>query len=208
MVDLLYSPEQIDPAWFADAFALHFCSVSLVDSPMRYAHLAAISAAREAGAIVSFDPNLRFPLWPDRDMLRGTVLQFLPLSNILKISDEELEFLTGTADIEAALPQLLVGDVQLVVYTCGSSGAHAYTRTAHGFSPCRKVRAVDTTGAGDGFIGSFLWQLERDGVTRNKLEKLSKTKLNEYLAFSNQFCGISVQTNGAIDSYPTLDQMQ
>ena len=118
--DLLYSPEQIDPAWFADAFALHYCSVSLVDSPMRYAHLAAISAAREAGSIVSFDPNLRFPLWPDRDMLRGTVLQFLPLSNILKISDEELEFLTGTADIESALPQLLVGDVQLVVYTCRS----------------------------------------------------------------------------------------
>ncbi len=88
-------------------------------------------------------------------MLRGTVLQFLPLSNILKISDEELEFLTGTADIEAALPQLFVGDVQLVLYTCGSSGAHAYTRTAHGFAPCRKVRAVDTTGAGDGFIGSF-----------------------------------------------------
>ena len=96
-----------------------------------------------------------------------------------------------------------MGDVQLVLYTCGSSGAHAYTRTAHGFAPCRKVRAVDTTGAGDGFIGSFLWQLERDGVTRNKLEKL-----NEYLAFSNQFCGISVQTNGAIDSYPTLEQMQ
>ena len=134
-------------------------------------------------------------------MLRGTVLQFLPLSNILKISDEELEFLTGTVDIESALPQLLVGDVQLVLYTCGSSAAH-------GFAPCRKVRAVDTTGAGDGFIGSFLWQLERDGVTRNKLEKLSRARLCEYLAFSNQFCGISVQTNGAIDSYPTLSQMQ
>ena len=101
-----------------------------------------------------------------------------------------------------------MGDVQLVVYTCGSSGAHAYSRTAHGFAPCREVRAVDTTGAGDGFIGSFLWQLERDGVTLKKLAKLSKTKLNEYLAFSNQFCGISVQQHGAIDSYPTLDQMQ
>ena len=62
--DLLYAPEQIDPGWFSQAFALHFCSVSLVDSPMRYAHLAAITAAREAGAILSFDPNLRFPLWP------------------------------------------------------------------------------------------------------------------------------------------------
>ena len=150
--DLLYAPEQIDPAWFADAFALHFCSVSLVDSPMRHAHLAAISAAREAGAIVSFDPNLRFPLWPDRDMLRETVLQFMPLANILKISDEELEFLTGTADMETALPQLFVGDVQLVLYTCGSNGAHAYTRTAHGFAPCQKVKAVDTTGAGDAFF--------------------------------------------------------
>ena len=67
---------------------------------------------------------------------------------------------------------------------------------------------MDTTGAGDGFIGSFLWQLKRDGVTLEKLAKLSKTKLNEYLAFSNQFCGISVQQHGAIDSYPTLSQMQ
>ena len=186
--DLLYAPEQIDPAWFRDAFALHFCSVSLVDSPMRHAHLAAIGAAREAGAIVSFDPNLRFPLWPDREMLRQTVLQFLPLSNILKVSDEELEVLTGTADIEAALPQLFAGDVQLVLY-------------------CQKVKAVDTTGAGDGFIGSFLWQLSRDGVTVDKLEKLSCKKLKEYLDFSNRFCGLSVQKHGAIDSYPTLPEM-
>ena len=138
---------------------------------MRHAHLAAIGAAREAGAIVSFDPNLRFPLWPDREMLRQTVLQFLPLSNILKVSDEELEFLTGTADIEAALPQLFAGDVQLVLYTCGSKGAYAYTRAAHVFAPCQKVRAVDTTGAGDGFIGSLPVAAEpgrRDGGQAGK----------------------------------------
>lgn len=205
--DLLYSPEQIDPAWFADAFALHYCSVSLVDSPMRYAHLAAIAAAREAGAIVSFDPNLRFPLWPDRDMLRGTVLQFLPLSNILKISDEELEFLTGTTDIESALPQLLVGDVQLVVYTCGSAGAYAYTRTAQGFAAVKPVKAVDTTGAGDGFIGSFLWQLCRDGVTVDSLPSAAPAQLEQWLAFSNRYCGESVQRYGAIASYPMAAQM-
>ena len=206
--DLLYAPEQIDPAWFQDAFALHFCSVSLVDSPMRHAHLAAITAAREAGVLVSFDPNLRFPLWPDREMLRQTVQQFMPLSTVLKISDEELEFLTGTADIETALPALFLGDVQLVIYTCGSKGAHAYTRTAHGFAPCQPVRAVDTTGAGDGFIGSFLWQLARDGVTRDTIGRLRPKQLEAYLAFSNRFCGISVQTAGAIDSYPTLEQME
>ena len=206
--DLLYAPEQIDLAWFRDAFALHFCSVSLVDSPMRYAHLAAITAAREAGAILSFDPNLRFPLWPDREQLRQTVWQFLPLTHILKLSDEELPFLTGTEDIEAALPALFTGDVQLVLYTCGSKGARAYTRTASASARCPKVTAVDTTGAGDGFIGSFLWQLQRDGVTAAELPKLSRKRLTEYLAFSNRFCAISVQHHGAIDSYPTLEQME
>ena len=192
--DLLYAPEQIDPGWFSQAFALHFCSVSLVDSPMRYAHLAAITAAREAGAILSFDPNLRFPLWPDREQLRQTVWQFLPLTHILKLSDEELPFLTGTEDIEAALPALFTGDVQLVLYTCGSKGARAYTRTA-------SARARS-------FIGSFLWQLQRDGVITAELPKLSRKRLTEYLAFSNRFCAISVQHHGALDSYPTLAQME
>ena len=121
--------------------------------------------------------------------------------------EKQIQDIFGTTDIEKALPKLFTGHVQLVVYTCGSSGVHAYTRTAHGFAPCRKVRAVDTTGAGDGFIGSFLWQLSRDGVTVDKLEKLSCKKLKEYLDFSNRFCGLSVQKHGAIDSYPTLPEM-
>ena len=206
--DLLYAPGQVDTRLFADAFALHFCSVALVESPMREAHKAAIAAARDAGAIVSFDPNLRFPLWPDRDALRRTVLEFLPLADVVKISDEELEFLTGTADIDAALPQLFTGHVQLVLYTCGSGGAHAYTRSVHGFAPCRPVRAVDTTGAGDGFIGSFLWQLHAAGADRAALPGLTAAQLDKWLAFSNKFCGISVQGNGAIASYPDAARME
>ena len=122
---------------------------------MRYAHLAAITAAREAGAILSFDPNLRFPLWPDREQLRQTVWQFLPLTHILKLSDEELPFLTGTEDIEAALPALFTGDMQLVLFTCGSKGARAYTRTASARARSPKVTAVDTTGAGDAFFAGI-----------------------------------------------------
>ena len=205
--DLLYAPEQVDTALFAAAYALHFCSVALVESPMREAHKTAITAARSTGAIVSFDPNLRFPLWPNRDALRRTVLEFLPSADIVKISDEELEFLTGTADIEAALPQLFTGHVQLVLYTCGSNGAHAYTRTAHGYAPCRPVKAVDTTGAGDGFIGSFLWQLHAAGIGRDALPALTAARLDNMLAFSNTFCGISVQSSGAIASYPDAAAM-
>lgn len=201
--DLLYAAEQIDPDWFREAFALHFCSVGLVESPMRGAHSAAIRAVQDAGALVSFDPNLRFPLWPDREALRRTVWEFLPQADILKISDEELEFLTGTADIRAALPALFTGRVQLILYTCGSAGAYAFTRAAEGFAPCTPVRAVDTTGAGDGFIGSFLWQLHRAGVTAASLPGLSAETLTEALRLSNAFCGVSVQAHGAIDSYPT-----
>ena len=201
--DLLYAAEQIDPDWFRDAFALHFCSVGLVESPMRGAHSAAIRAVQDAGALVSFDPNLRFPLWPDREALRRTVWEFLPQADILKISDEELEFLTGTADIRAALPALFTGRVQLILYTCGSAGAYAFTRAAEGFALCTPVRAVDTTGAGDGFIGSFLWQLHRAGVTAASLPGLSAETLTEALRLSNAFCGVSVQAHGAIDSYPT-----
>ena len=205
--DLLYAPEQIDPGWFSQAFALHFCSVSLVESPMREAHKAAIAAARQAGALVSFDPNLRFPLWPDREALYRTVWEFLPQADILKVSDEELEFLTGTTDIEKALPKLFTGHVQLVVYTCGSAGAYAYTRTAQGFAAVKPVRAVDTTGAGDGFIGSFLWQLCRDGVTVDSLPSAAPAQLEQWLVFSNRYCGESVQRYGAIASYPTAAQM-
>ena len=201
--DLLYAADQIDPDWFRDAFALHFCSVGLVESPIRGAHSAAIRAVQDAGALVSFDPNLRFPLWPDREALRRTVWEFLPQADILKISDEELEFLTGTADIRAALPALFTGRVQLILYTCGSAGAYAFTRAAEGFAPCTPVRAVDTTGAGDGFIGSFLWQLHRAGVTAASLPGLSAETLTEALRLSNAFCGVSVQAHGAIDSYPT-----
>ena len=93
--DMLYSPENVKEEYFDDAYALHFCSVSLGDFPMKEAHRRAISAAHDKNVIVSFDPNLRFMLWDDKEKLRSTVNEFIPLSDIVKISDEELGFITG-----------------------------------------------------------------------------------------------------------------
>ena len=121
--------------------------------------------------------------------------------------EKQIQDIFGTTDIEKALPKLFTGHVQLVVYTCGSAGAHAYTRTAHRFSASKPVKAVDTTGAGDGFIGSFLWQLHKNGVDRAALPALQADQLNQWLDFSNRFCGYSVQRYGAIDSYPTIDRL-
>lgn len=202
--DMLFDKEQITDNMFDDAYALHFCSISLGDFPMKEAHKAAIEIAAKKDTIISFDPNLRFPLWKSKEELNKTVHEFIPLSDIIKISDEELAFLTGEEEIENALPQLFTGNVKLIIYTCGSKGAYAYTKTQKAFSPCQKVNAIDTTGAGDGFIGSFLFGLKSLEKTKDTLEKITKEELEKMLHFSNQFCGESVQHNGAIDSYKKI----
>ena len=206
--DMLYEADDIKAEWFKDAYALHFCSVSLGDFPMKEAHYRAIQYAQENGAIISFDPNLRPALWKNSAEMIATVKEFIPLADIVKISDEELESITGEKEIGDALEKLLIGCVKLVIYTEGSAGARAFTKKASATATCEKVKAVDTTGAGDGFIGAFLWCLYRDGMNEGELENISAEKLEEYLKFANAFCGISVQKKGAIPSYPTLDEME
>lgn len=205
--DMLLSPEQIEESWFGDSYALHFCSVSLGDFPMKDAHIRAIEIARKNGMLVSFDPNLRFPLWNDRSKLHDRVNEFIPMCDILKISDEELEFITGENDIEKAVPKLLQSGVKLVVYTCGKVGAYAYTSKAKSFSPAETVKAADTTGAGDGFIGSFLWKLQSFGIDSANIAAADESALKQCLDFSNRFCAVSVQSEGAIASYPTIYQI-
>jgi len=205
--DMLYDPSYLTPSMFGNCYALHFCSVSLGDFPMKEAHRAAISLAAEQGAIVSFDPNLRFMLWKNVDRLKEAVNEFLPLADIVKISDEELEFITGKTDIKDALPELLKGKTKLVVYTCGKEGAYVYGLSGEAFAPAVRTEAVDTTGAGDGFIGSFLWKLKAEGVTRDTLGKVSSDVLEGCAVFANTFCSISVEGKGAIPSYPTAGRV-
>lgn len=205
--DMLMEASDIRESWFADIFGLHFCSVSLGDFPMKEAHRQAVRYASESGALVSFDPNLRFALWEDTEALKKVVHEFAPMAHVLKVSDEELEFITGCTDIKDALPQLLTGNTRLVIYTKGSEGAECYTRSASAFAAGEKVKAVDTTGAGDGFIGSFLYCLSADGVSPSQLDALTREQMQRYLAFANKFCGKSVMGHGAIASYPTMEDM-
>lgn len=206
--DMLLDKDTLKKEWFDDCYAMHFCSVSLGDFPMRGAHERAIEYARNNGALISFDPNLRFQLWEDKEALRETVRKFIPLADVLKISDEELEFITGETDIEKALPKLFSGNVKLVLYTLGSKGAYAITPAIKLFSTPYKVNVADTTGAGDGFIGSFLWKLKEKGIDASHILDINEATLQESVDFANKFCAISVQYPGAIDSYPEHDTMK
>ena len=205
--DMLMGAEDVKEEWFEGEYALHFCSVSIGNFPMKDAHKVAIEYALKHGLLISFDPNLRKPLWNSMDDLYNAVHEFIPMAHVLKISDEELEFLTGKTNMEDALDQLFVGNVKMIIYTKGSDGAECYTRNAKAFAACEKVKAIDTTGAGDAFIGSFLYQLFSDGVKADTLEAVTAEKMEEYLTFSNKFCGYSVQRKGAIASYPTINDL-
>lgn len=206
--DMLYKAESIKETYFNNVFALHFCSVSIGDFPMKQAHKHAIELMRERNGIVSFDPNLRFNLWDSRQALYEAVREFIPLSDIVKLSEDEVGFVTGENSIEKAAQQLFGQGVKLVLYTCGSKGAYAFTKNVKAFSPALKVSAVDTTGAGDGFTGAFLWSLRKMCSVPDELEKFTENELIESLNFANRFCALSVQKKGAIASYPTLDEMQ
>lgn len=201
--DMLYTAENVDSGDFADCFALHFCSVSLGNFPMRDAHKRVLELAENAGAIISFDPNIRLPLWENTDELHAAVENFMPYADIVKVSDEEIGFVTGTEDIESACRKLLK-TAKLAICTCGSRGVYAFTDKVSAFVPSEKVRAVDTTGAGDAFCGSFLYSLYTHGYTASGLENLIEKELEDFLRKSSGYCAKSVQKPGAIASYPTI----
>ena len=205
--DMLLSAEEICVEDFNEKDILHFCSVSLIDAPIKEAHRRAIEIAKEKGCLISFDPNVRLPLWKNPEDCRKAILEFLPLSNIVKISDEELEFITGIKDEKEALDFLLTGDVKVIIYTKGTNGAEFITKERVIFSPSFKVSAQDTTGAGDSFIGSLLYQVAEGEYSIEQLVDLSEEKVQEILTFSNATAALTVCKKGAIGALPLKEEV-
>ena len=204
--DLRYSVDDIPEDILDDCGMIHFCSVDLVESPMKEAHKKLIDMAIEQGVKVSFDPNLRFSLWDDLDALKKTVNDFIPYADIIKISDEELEFITGKTDIKDAVPDLLSGRAKYVIYTKGADGAEIYTKDGVVEAPGYSIDVRDTTGAGDSFIGAFLFCILRDEI--DDLDSVSKDKLYEYLDFANAYAANTSTKEGALAAMATMDEIQ
>ncbi|MGD0031161.1 carbohydrate kinase [Paenibacillus illinoisensis] len=205
--DLLLKDTEIDEEWFVQGDILHFCSVDLVESPMKQAHIKAIRIAKAHGGIISFDPNVRLPLWESPEACRNTILDFIPKSQIVKISDEELEFITGISEERKAIQSLFVGDVKVVVFTKGAQGAELYVQNKKFTSVGYSVQVEDTTGAGDAFIGGFLYQLLNKNARRDNLEDIVNEHYNEILAFANASGALTATGKGAISSIPTKEQI-
>lgn len=199
--DMLLDQADVKPADFREGDLLHFCSVDLVDAPVRNAHDKALALALANHMTISFDPNLRFALWPDREQLKATVWKYLPFADILKVGEDEAEFLTGGSD-EAAWRTLMQGNVRLLILTRGKHGASLYTKDARIDVPGIPVKAVDTTGAGDAFIAAFLYALVHLGIGRDALD-LDQQTLKTALRYANRVGAAVVTKHGAIPSMPS-----
>ena len=204
--DTLLSREDIPLDLLRQTEIFHFGSVSLTAEPARSATLYAASQAKEAGCLVSYDPNLRLMLWPDSHTAKKTILAAMDRVDILKISEEELFFLTGLADLEQGAAWFFKRfDLVLVLITLGPGGAYAATRENQAWQPAYAVKTIDTTGAGDAFTAAFL-----DRLLQKKQEpgRLTAAALAEYLAFANAAGSLATTRTGAIPALPNEKEIQ
>ncbi|MEH7117311.1 carbohydrate kinase [Neobacillus vireti] len=205
--DLLLHENEVEEKWFTEGDILHFCSVDLVESPMKQAHIKAIRSAKEKGGIISFDPNVRLPLWEHPEDCRRTILEFIPQAHLVKISDEELEFITGINEVDLAIQSLFVGDIKAVIFTKGSEGAELYVKGQQFQSTGFTVDVQDTTGAGDAFIGGFLYKLLEKGVRQQNLEEVLHEYHKEILTYANASGALTTTGKGAISSLPSKENI-
>jgi fructokinase len=184
------------------ATVLHVGTNSLVLREARLAVLAAVERAQARGQIVSCDPNLRLHLWPKPSELEALLEKLVPRCAVVKLSDEEVEFVTGTRDVDVALARLERRGVILSVVTRGAKGAslriHGETRHV----PAPKVRVVDTTGAGDGFMAGLLYGLTRQASTRAALAALDADVVAEFARLGCLVGSHAVTKLGAVTGLP------
>jgi fructokinase len=204
--DMLLSVDEVTEEAMADGAIFHFGSISLIAEPSRSATVHAAQLARERGMIVSYDPNVRLSLWPDADQARRTIFGTLPLADLVKVSDEEAAFLTGEDDVSIAGRSLLSCGPKAVIVTEGENGCRWYEENGELHVPSFQVMPMDTTGAGDAFVGALLHQLARRGVSVSGLNVAvlgNENEIRDMLRFANAAGALATTRKGAIAAMPT-----
>jgi len=207
--DMMLRKEDISEDYIKSAHIFHFGSISLIDEPARSATLYAVELARKHGLIVSYDPNLRLDLWPDEDTARKAIVSTMNLPDILKVSDVEMEFLTGERDVDAGLKRLKDKTTALLILvTRGIDGVdYVYGDYKGHVDTFRDVKAVDATGAGDAFVAGVLSGV-RPFIREFKEGHMDLKLLNEILRTANACGTIAVTKKGAIPALPTMEEVK
>jgi fructokinase len=199
--DMLLEPKDVPDEALEGCRFYHFGSISLIQDPSRAATLHTLERARAKGTSISFDPNLRPALWGDMESARREILTALPLADVLKVSEEEAEFLYGPGSLAEHAEQLHAAGPSLVSITLGRSGCRISNRSTAISVPGFEVAAVDTTGAGDGFTAALLAGLLQAGSPKG----LNSAELEQLARFANAVGALTCTEKGAIPALPTRE---
>ena len=204
--DASLAPADLDEALLQSCRIFHFGSLSLTGEPCRAATQKAVALAKAAGALISFDPNLRPPLWDSLDDAKAQIAWGLAQADVVKIADNELLFMTGEADFDrgAAILQEQYPNLRLLNVTAGAAGSHAYYGGRHVYVPgCALGGVIETTGAGDTFCACAL-----NFVLERSLAGLTDADLAAMLRFANTAAYLVTTKKGAIKAMPTPEQVE
>lgn len=196
--------EELDLSLIDEAKVFHFGTLSLTDQPVKAATERAVSYAKERGKWITFDPNLRKPLWKDLEEARDAMLWGLHQADFVKISDEEVDFLWGCDEKTAGEKLLSEFHVKLALITMGAKGAYLVNRAGFAYSDCPSVTPIDTTGAGDICGGSAVSQLLKIG---KPMECLNQSELEQIVRFASTAASLSTEKSGGIPSIPEYEEV-
>lgn len=204
--DTCISFEELDLDLIDSAKVFHFGTLSLTNDPARTATQKAVAYARSKNKLITYDPNLRKPLWKDLEEAKEQLIWGLGQADVVKISDEEVEFLFGLGVEDGAKHILDTYGVKLVFVTCGANGCFFQNAMAQGHVPSlTNIKVVDTTGAGDIFGGSAVWKILQYGKAP---ETLNKPELEDIVSFACAAAGLSTTKAGGISSVPDMEQVK
>lgn len=202
--DMMLTKAEVNTDIIRNAKIFHFGTLSSTHEGVREATRFAIDTAIESGALISFDPNLREPLWKSLDDAKKEIEYGLSKCNILKISDNEIEFLLGHSDYDKAAMQLMekYENIRLIFITLGGDGSCAYSRNAKAKAPVYDVKTVEKTGAGDTFFGCAL-----NFILEHDVDSLNETRLTELLRFANAGASLITTRKGALKVMPDMQEI-
>ncbi len=202
--DMMLTEEDVDYDLIREAKIFHLGTLSMTDEPVRSATKKALEVAKEAGCLISFDPNLRPPLWSSLDLAKEMMEYGFGYCDILKISDNEIQFVSGKEDYDEGIQYLQeTYNIPLILLTLGKDGSRAYYKDMRVEKAGYKVETIETTGAGDTFCGSSL-----SGILDRDFNNLSENDLEAILRFANAAAAIVTTRKGAIRSMPSKAEVE
>ena len=195
--------DELNPEVVKDTKVFHFGTLSMTHEGVREATKKAVETAKANGCLVSFDPNLRPPLWSSLDLAKEQMEYGFGKCDILKISDNEIQFVSGKEDYDEGIAYLQeTYNIPLILLTMGKDGSRAYYKGMRVERPGFSVKAIETTGAGDTFCGSSL-----NYLVDHDFENLTEEQLGEMLTFANAAAALVTTKKGAIKAMPVKEEV-